>query len=265
MDYSNYECLKVEKEDGVAVVTLNRPQALNAVNRQMHFEISTIFADLNKDPEVRAVVVTGAGRAFSAGGDLKWMGDMSGGDASYMKAQTREARKVVDTILDLEVPVIAAVNGPAIGLGASIALLCDVIIASERARFSDPHVNVGLVAGDGGAVIWPLLVGMARAKEYLMTGDMVDAKEADRIGLVNRVVPEEELMPTAMALARRLASGPTLAISWTKMAVNKLIKREANLVLENSAAWEHLCFNSEDFREATAAFVEKRKPVFKGR
>ena len=265
MDYSRYQSLRVKMENGVAVVTLNRPEALNAIDTQMHSELSTIFVDLNRDTEVKAVVVTGAGKAFSAGGDINWMREMAAADATYVKTLMAEGRQVVYSILDLEVPIIAAVNGPAIGLGATVALFCDIIIASDKARFGDPHVTVGLVAGDGGAVIWPLLVGMARAKEYLMTGDTVDAKEAERIGLINRVVTEQELMPAALALANRLASGPTLAISWTKMAVNKLLKREANLILDASFAWENHCFYSEDFREATAAFLEKRKPLFKGK
>ena len=265
MDYGKYQSLKVRREDGVAVVTFNRPEALNAVDTQMHSELSTIFGDLNRDTEVKAAVVTGAGKVFSAGGDVNWMHEMAVADVPYVKALMAEGRRVVYSMLDLEVPVIAAVNGPAIGLGATVALFCDIIIASEKARFGDPHVSVGLVAGDGGAVIWPLLVGMARAKEYLMTGDTVDAKEAERIGLVNRVVTEQELMATALALAKRLASGPTLAISWTKMAVNQLLKREANLILDTSLAWENHCFHSEDFREATAAFLAKRKPLFKGK
>lgn len=264
MDYSNYQRLKVNKEDGVAVVTLNRPEVLNAVDGQMHFELSTIFADLNQDPEVKAVVMTGAGRAFSAGGDIKWLRGLAT-DVAHVKMHMGESRRIVTGILDLEAPIIAAVNGPVVGLGATVALFCDMIIASEKAHFSDPHVRVGLVAGDGGAVIWPLLVGVARAKQYLMTGDTVSAREAERIGLVNQVVAEEELMPTALALAKRLASGPTLAISWTKMAVNKLLKREVNLILDDSLAWEYHCFHAEDFRESTAAFLEKRKPLFKGK
>jgi len=174
MDYGKYQRLKVHKDNGVAVVTLNRPDSLNAVDVQMHFELSTIFGDLNRDSEVKAVVITGGGRAFCAGGDIKWIREMSA-DASYIKAQMAEARRIVCDILDLEAPAIAAVNGPAIGLGATVALFCDIIIiASEKARFSDPHVSVGLAAGDGGAVIWPLLIGVARAKEYLMTGDAIE-------------------------------------------------------------------------------------------
>jgi enoyl-CoA hydratase len=267
MDYSRYTQLKIEKQDGIAVVTLNRPEVLNVVNAKMHIELMNILEDLNQDNEVRAAVLTGAGRAFSAGGDTEWFKEaVSGGVEStikYMKwRMMKEARKIVNNLLDLEAPIIAAVNGHCLGLGATIALLCDVIIASDKAKFGDPHVKMGIVAGDGGAVIWPLLVGVAKAKEMLMTGDIIDAQEAERWGLINKVVPETELIPTAMALAKRLADGPTLAIQWTKMAINKLIKERVNLILDTSLAWEEYTFLSEDHKEAVRAFTEKREPKF---
>jgi enoyl-CoA hydratase len=264
VNYSGYEFIRIEKQDGVALATLNRPEALNAANQRMHAELSTIFEDLRKDDQVKAVVLTGAGRAFCAGGDIRWMLEREHNPSSIKKAMA-EDKKIVTDILDLEVPLIAAVNGPAIGLGATIALFCDVIIASERARFGDPHVRVGIVAGDGGAVIWPLLVGVAKAKELLMTGDALDAQQAERLGLVNRVVPEGDLMPAAMELARRLAKGPLLAISWTKMAVNRRIRRDVDLIMDTSLAWEEHTFYSEDHKEAARAFVEKREPRFQGR
>jgi len=168
-------------------------------------------------------------------------------------------------MLDLDKPIIAAVNGAAVGLGATIALFCDIIIAAETARFGDTHVRAGVVAGDGGAVMWPLLVGPAKAKELLMTGDIIDAKEAERIGLVNKVVPLADLLPTARELARRLANGPTLAIAWTKHSINKRIKQDVNLLIDASLASENLTFLTEDHKEAARAFVEKREPKFKGR
>lgn len=264
VDYSHYQCLEVKREDGVAVVALNRPEALNAVNQRLHRELATIFADLGDDPQVKAAVLTGAGRAFCAGGDIKWM-QARQHNPTFVKGAIKEARKILEDILNLEVPLIAAVNGPAIGLGATLALFCDIIIASEKARFGDPHVRVGIVAGDGGAVIWPHLVGVARAKELLMTGAIIDAREADRIGLVNRVVPHEDLMPTALELAKRLARGPTMAISWTKQAINKHLKESLNLILDASLAWEEHTFYTEDHREAAKAFTEKREPQFKGK
>lgn len=164
----------------------------------------------------------------------------------------------------MEQPIVAAVNGDAVGLGATLALFCDIIIASEKARFGDPHVRVGLVAGDGGAVIWPLLCGVTKAKEYLMTGDLISAAEAERIGLINHAVPLGEVMPKAIELARRLANGPTRAIRWTKLACNKRLRDEVNLVLDASLAVETISMLTEDHREAARAFVEKRSPKFKG-
>jgi enoyl-CoA hydratase len=152
-----------------------------------------------------------------------------------------------------------------VGLGATLALFCDVIIASENAKFGDPHVTVGLVAGDGGAVIWPMLCGLARAKEYLMTGDLLTATEAERIGLINHVVPQDEVMSKAMQLAQRLANGPSKAIRWTKLACNKRLRDEVNLVLDASLAVESLSMLTEDHSEATRAFTEKRAPRYKGR
>jgi enoyl-CoA hydratase len=176
----------------------------------------------------------------------------------------RNAKRLIHNMLEIEQPIIAAVNGDAVGLGATLALFCDVIIASEKARIGDPHVKVGLVAGDGGAVIWPLLCGLARAKEYLMTGDLMSATEAERIGLINHVVPPEDVMPRALELAHRLANGPTRAIRWTKLSCNKRLRDEVNLVLEASLAVETISMFTEDHKEAARAFVEKRAPKFKG-
>jgi len=261
MDYSRYEFIKVDKEDKVAVLTINRPESLNAVNRQLHTELEDIFGDVARDDDVNVVVLTGAGKkAFSAGGDVKGM------EQREFVPQTtlQNGKRLIHNILEVEQPIIAAVNGHAIGLGATLALFCDVIIASENAKIGDPHVSVGLVAGDGGAVIWPLLCGLAKAKEYLMTGDLMTAAEGERIGLINHVVPQPQVMPKAMELAHRLANGPTLAIRWTKLSCNKRLRDEVNLVLDASLAVETLSMISEDHKEATRAFVEKRTPQYKG-
>jgi enoyl-CoA hydratase len=265
-DYGKYKTLLAKREDKVLTITLNRPEAFNAVNPDMHTELSQIFAEIQRDRETNAVVLTGAGNAFSAGGDVKGMLDRAEGRIKEAPAVSRifEARKIIDDILDCEKPIIAAVNGPAIGLGATIALFCDVIFASEKARFGDPHVKVGITAGDGGAVIWPLLVGPARAKEFLMTGDIMDAQRAERIGLVNYVVPHDKLQEEALNFAKRLANGPTVAINTTKMSVNKMMKHLSNLVLDYSLSVEMHCFNTEDHVEAARAFVQKRSPKFKG-
>ena len=262
MDYSGYHYLSAERKDRVLTVSFNRPESLNAINAELHTELSRIFADIARDQDTEVVLLTGKGRAFCAGGDIKWFQSMS---PQQLDALFIEARKIIIDLLEVEQPIIAAVNGPATGLGATLALFSDVIIAAENAKIGDPHVRVGVVAGDGGAVIWPWLVGAARAKEFLMTGDLLTAQEAERIGLINRVVPQDKLMSTAMELATRLANGPTKAIRWTKVSVNKILRDTANLVLDTSLALEKHCFYTEDHKEAVRAFVEKREPKFTGR
>src|SRR5207244_12224354 len=162
--------------------------------------------------------------------------------------------------LDSTQPMIAAVNGPATGLGATLALFSDVIFAADNARIGDPHVRIGVVAGDGGAVIWPWLVGAARAKEFLLTGDLLTAAEAERIGLINRVVPADQLMATAMTFAQRLATGPTQAIRGTKVSVNKILRETVNLVLDTSLALEKYCLSTADHKDALQAFLDNRNP-----
>lgn len=263
MDYSKYECIKVERDGKILNVIFNRPEALNAVNQQFHTELSSIFAELQRDDEVNVVVLTGAGKAFSAGGDIKWMQETSK-SGGMLKSTLWEGKKIINDLLELEKPIIAKLNGHAIGLGATLALFCDVIIASENARIGDPHVRVGIVAGDGGAVIWPVLIGMCRAKEFLMTGDLIGAKDAERIGLINRAVPADKLDQTVKDFAGRLAYGPIVAIQSTKVSVNKTLKAITNLVLDTSLALEGHSFNTDDHREAVKAFVEKREPKFVG-
>src|ERR671924_1364763 len=209
VDYSRYHALHCERQDTVLIVSLNRPEALNAINAALHTELSQVFADIALDQETNAVVLTGKGRAFSAGGDITWFQDLT---PPQLEALFTEARKIIVDLLEVQQPIIAAVNGPATGLGATLALFCDVIFAADNARIGDPHVRVGVVAGDGGAVIWPWLVGAARAKEFLLTGDLLTATEAERIGLVNRVVPAGQAYTEGLALAKRLAAGPTRAM-----------------------------------------------------
>ena len=264
-DYSRYESIKIEKADRVATVTLNRPDRLNAVNPALHHELMTIWNDLAEDREVNAIILTGAGRAFCAGGDVKGMASGSLASASGSQAEritAAEGRRIVQNMLDVEQPIIGAINGDAVGLGATLALLCDIIVISEKARLADTHVKVGVVAGDGGAVIWPLLIGPARAKEFLMRGNFVTGAEAFRMGMVNYAVAPEEVMTKARELAQELADGPTYAIRWSKLAVNKWLKQQTNLILDASLAYEMVTFTTEDHREAARSFVEKRKPNF---
>jgi enoyl-CoA hydratase len=264
-DYSKQEFVKVDLQDGVALCTLNRPDALNAITMAGHHELEDLFARLARDDDVRAIVLTGAGRAFCAGGDIKDMG--AGGNYTQNAGGIFDsgARRLAANLVAIEKPVIAAVNGVAVGLGATIALLCDIVFMAETARIGDPHVNVGLVPGDGGAVIWPLLVGPARAKEYLMTGDLLPAAEAERIGLVNHVVPADKVVEEAMALARRLAKGPALAIRFAKLSVQRTILQAMLSTLDASLALEAITGNSGDHAEAVRAFSEKREPKFEGR
>jgi enoyl-CoA hydratase len=250
-------------------VTLNRPERLNAVNGVMHNELERFFGEVNSDRDVNAIVLTGAGRAFCAGGDISGFGPSGepddGPPPKIQATFSRGPRRLILNLLEIEVPVIVALNGDAIGVGATIALFGDVVIASEKARLADTHVKIGLVAGDGGSIIWPLLAGANRAKEYLLTGDFVPAAEAERIGLVNRVLPPDDVLPAARALAERLANGPTWAIRWTKASVNKQLREQLNLVLDASLAFESLSASTLDHEEAAKAFMEKRPPKFTGR
>jgi enoyl-CoA hydratase len=256
--------IRAERQDRILTLTLNRPDELNAVNKELHDELATIFYDVQGDDESDVVVLTGAGKAFCAGGDLKFMKAMAEGREGEFLSLV-DAKKIVFSMLDLEKPIIARVNGHAMGLGATIALLCDVVFMAETAKIGDPHVKAGVVAGDGGAVIWPQLVGYARAKEYLMSGDALEAKEAERIGLVNHVVPLDDLDEAAYGYARKLAAGPTAAVKWTKVSANIGLKQLAHAIMDTSLAYEWLTFQMEDHKEAVNAFLERRQPKFSGR
>lgn len=262
MDQSKYQFIEFSRDGAVLTVSLNRPEAMNAINAGLHTELSTVFADIAADRSVHAVVLTGKGRGFCGGGDLSWFSDIT---AEQVDTLFVEARKIIMDMLEVPQPIVAAVNGHAAGLGATLALFCDVVFVADTARISDPHVRVGVAAGDGGAVIWPLLVGPARAKQYLMTGDALTATEAERIGLVNVVLPQTEIVAAATAMARRFAEGPRRAVEATKASVNKLLRDAANLVLDTSLALEKANFFDADHREAIAAFAEKREPRFTGR
>ena len=260
----SFEALQCRYLDDVLEVVIDHPRSeLNAVDDLLHSELTGLFADLREERTARAVLLTGRGRAFSAGGDFNWFPELR--ETQRLEHLRHDARHLISDLLDVELPIVAAVNGPAVGLGASIALLCDVIFMGASATIADPHVRVGLVAGDGGTVIWPLAVGPARAKQYLLTGDALRAEEAERIGLVNAVVPDDELYDTALAFARRLAAGPPLAVRYTKLAVNKLLKDALNTTFDAATALELVTFKSDDHAEALAALRDKRTPKFEGR
>lgn len=263
MYFDEYKSINFARRGKVLQVTLNRPDKLNAVDEEMHGELASLFLDVANDPDSEIIVLSGAGRAFSAGGDIDWMQKMIDIPEAFEKT-AREGRRIIDSLLDCPKPIIAKVNGHATGLGATIALFCDVIFASEAAKIGDPHVSVGLVAGDGGAVIWPQLIGYARAKEYLLTGDLMAASEAARIGLINHAIPSSELDAKVEAFANRLASGAIKSIRWTKASVNIGLKQLVQSVMETSLAYEHISSRTADHQEAVNAFREKRTPQFRG-
>lgn len=263
--YAKYHDLKIEVSDKVATVSLNRPEARNAINQRLIRELRSIWDDLGEDMDVNAVVITGAGDFFSVGGDVKAMSDRPGGDV-LEEGEVHDpmvSRRLVNRLLELDKPIVSAINGDCIGLAATIALLCDVTVMASDARVGDTHVSrVGLVAGDGGTVIWPLLIGVNKAKEFLMRGTLLKGAEAERIGLVNHCVARAEVLATAQQIAHELAHGPTWAIRWTKLSVNQIVKERVNHLLEASMALEQVTFELADHREATRAFKEKRKPRF---
>lgn len=262
MNFENYQYLEFARSaDGVLTVALDRPDVLNAINATLHTELAQVFYHIASDESVKTVVLTGKGRAFCGGGDLSWFLNITPEERDRL---FMEARKIVLDLLELPQPIIAAVNGAAAGLGCTLALCCDTVFASDAAKLSDPHVKVGVAAGDGGAVIWPWLVGPARAKQYLMTGDAITSVEAERIGLINKVVPAAEVLEQAQAFATRLANGPLQAIRATKHSVNKVLRDTANLVLDTSLALEKENFMSNDHREAIEAFAAGRQPVYTG-
>lgn len=229
-----YERILIERvAHGVVVATLNRPAKLNAVDAKMHSELSRLAYDFDGDPEATVMVITGAGRGFCSGGDFT--DDPVGDDNS---ATMLEGRRIVDHLLECRKPVIAAVNGPAMGLGATIAVLCDVVFAARSAVFADTHVLAGLGAGDGGQVMWPFLVGMNRAKYYLMTGDRLSAEEAERIGLVNFVVDDDAVLSEALALATRFATGPLDAVMASKIPINHWLRAQSAVILPYSIQLE---------------------------
>jgi len=262
MSFSNYESLKVECAERVVTITLNRPDTMNAVTAEMERELIHFFSENTSHPDFDVVILTGAGRAFSAGGDFEWLQAVIDDPSKF---NTVQAKRLIFSLLDFPKPIIAKLNGHAVGLGATIALFCDVIFAAEHTKIGDPHVNVGFSAGDGGAVIWPQLIGYARAKEYLMNGDLLTAPDAARIGLINHCLPADQLDAAVAAQAKRFASGAVQSISWTKQTINIGLKQAATAIMDASVAYEALSNHTRDHREAVAALREKRKPVFTGK
>jgi enoyl-CoA hydratase len=257
--------IRTERVGQLLIATIDRPGSpLNAVDAELHADVGALFRELKQHADVRAVVLTGGDKqAFSAGGDFDWFPQLR--RFEMLDGLRREAKQLIWDLLDVEVPIVAALNGSAAGLGASIALLCDVIVMSERAVIVDPHVNVGLVAGDGGAAVWPLLVGPLAAKRHLLLGDPLTAAEAVRLGVAVEACPADQVHDRALHWAGRLAAQPPLAVRGTKLAVNQQIKRALLDSFDLSTALEIPCFLSRDHAEAIDAIRERRSPTFEGR
>lgn len=263
MDLSDYQTLTFARDDTILTVTLNRPEVLNATNALMEEELCRFFSEVSHDAETRVVVLTGEGRAFCGGGDFEYIREMMDDQPRFLDAM-RYSKQLIYSMLDCSKPVIARINGHAMGLGATLALFCDVSFAAEHAKIADPHVAIGFVAGDGGAVIWPQLVGYNRAKEYLFTGEAILAPDAERIGLINHAVPAEELDRRVTEYARKVAGMPARAVEWTKASINIGLKQLAHSIMDASMAYEALSNATRDHREAMDAIRDKRKPGFSG-
>lgn len=257
--------LLFEKSGPIAVITLNRPEKLNAFHNVMLADWAEALRECQADESVAAVVLTGSGRAFCSGGDLGTMGDVGGNAALYIGDYLRNHVHPVARAVDaLQKPYLCAVNGVATGAGMDMALMADIRYAARSARFAESYIKVGLIPGDGGAFLLPRLVGLSKALELLWTGEFVEAEEAQRLGIVSKVCDDDALMDEVMALAQRLADGPRLAIRLMKQAVYRSLQLDFLAALDNVAGPMGVAFNSEDHREAVQAFAEKRPPHFTG-
>ena len=256
MEYSK---LLVEKENGIAIVKINNPQSLNALNSTILGELDTLFTELENDSSISVIILTGEGKAFVAGADITEMSSM---DAAEGKAFGEKGAKVFRKIELLSKPVIAAVNGYALGGGCELAMCCDIRIASAKAKFGQPEVGLGITPGFSGTQRLPRLVGMGKAKELIFTAEAINADEACRIGLVNSVVEPEELMNTAVAMAEKIAGKAPVAVKYSKESINRGIQCSMDEAINIEANLFGLCFATEDQKEGMKAFMEKRKAKF---
>jgi len=259
--FDDYEQLTFTRRDhGVLLITIDRPEKYNAADERMHGELARVWLDVDADPDVTVAVITGAGKAFSAGGDLEWIERMAG-DYDRVQAMLKEAGELVYNIINCEKPIVSAINGVAVGAGTVAALLADVAIAAEDARIGDGHVRLGVAAGDHAAIIWPLLAGMAKARYYLLTGEMVTGAEAERLGMVAKALPRDQVLDEALRVADVLATGSRSAIRLTKKTLNNWL-RSAGPIFDQSLAYEALTFMGPDVVEGYTAIREKREPRF---
>lgn len=262
--YEDYQTLEVVRDGRVVTVSFNRPEVKNATNPRMHQELVRIFPEIGRDPDAHVVVLTGKGTAFSSGGDIDTL-RRSIDDPRRWAAAMREAREILIGLIELDRPVIAKINGHAIGLGATLALMCDIIIARDSALIADPHVKVGLVAGDGGSIIWPMLMGFARAKKYLLTGEPITGADAAAMGLVTEAVPADQLDARVAQLTALLVNSPAVAVRLTKKSINMALRQQIDLMMQAHLDYETTSHLSADHREAVNAFLDKRAPVFVGK
>jgi len=261
MKYDEYQFLEFTRhDDGILLITINRPDVLNATNARLHWELSRVWRDIDDDPETNVVIVTGKGRAFSAGGDLDMIETMKGNHANISQAM-REAGDIVYNIVNCEKVIISAINGVAVGAGLAVAFMADITIASESMRITDGHIRLGVAAGDHAVILWPLLCGMAKAKYYLLLCEQISGEEAERLGLVSLTCEEAELQARALEVARKLAAGAQTALRWTKYSLNNWL-RMAGPTFDASLALEVLGFTGPEAREGVASHREKRQPNF---
>lgn len=261
MNYSDFQHILFERRDNnILWLTLNRPEVLNAADARLHTEFVEVWQTIDRDPDVHVAVVTGAGRAFSAGGDLKMVEDAHRNYEEILRILD-EARDLVYNMLRCSKPIVSAINGAAVGAGLVVALLADVSIAAEEAKLGDGHVRMGVAAGDHAAIVWPLLCGMAKAKYYLMTADFITGREAERIGLVSICTPQEELLDKAMEVATNLATGPQHAIRFTKRALNQWLLQAAP-IFDHSLALEMLGFFSDDMLAGVEGLRQRKRPIY---
>ncbi len=259
--YEDYQHILFERrEPNILWLTLNRPEVLNAADARLHTELVEVWKTIGADSSVHVAVVTGAGRAFSAGGDLNLVENAYQNYDEIIRILD-EARDLVYNMLHCDTPIISAINGAAVGAGLVVALLADISIAAENARLADGHVRMGVAAGDHSAIIWPLLVGMAKSKYYLLTSNFVSGREAERLGLVSMAVPADELLAKAMAVASDIATGPRHAIKFTKRALNQWLL-QASPIFDHSLALEMLGFFSEDMMAGVEGLRQKKRPIY---
>jgi len=261
----SFEAITYSLESQVAWITLNRPEARNAVNDAMREELLQVLTDARTDPDIRAVVLTGAGKGFCTGADLSRRGSGPSGPGAAREMLRTRSQRLIRALWELEKPVVAAVNGVAAGLGAHLAFACDLVIAAAEARFIEVFVRRGIAIDACGAYLLPRLIGLAKAKELVFFGDDLPSEEAQRIGLVNRVVPGDQLAAAAREWAERLAGGPTFALGMSKRLLNRSLDVDMETALDDEAMAQSLVTQSEDTKEGMLAFMEKRTPAFKGR